>query len=72
MLNFGGGEANNDNQKKSRKEVFEEIIEKSKAYSDARKEMNVINKEMVEDLDDEFKDIVQLIDYGKKKEIPSA
>lgn len=55
QLNFGGGDMENtDNLKKSRKEIYEEIIEKSKAYNDARKEMTQINKELREDLDEDF------------------
>ena len=47
-LNFGGGEDGDGmgivkEKKKSRKEVFEEIIEKSKSFDAARKEMKQIN-----------------------------
>ena len=41
-LNFGGGEAQ-ETQKKSRKEIFEEIMEKSKAFKEARKEVKNLN-----------------------------
>ena len=41
QLNFGGGESDQDEDrpqvKKTRQEVFKEIIEKSKAYDHARK-----------------------------------
>jgi len=32
--------------------------------------MTTINKELVEDLDEDFVNIVRLVDYGKKKDIP--
>lgn len=39
-MNFGGGDMNNgEDNKKSRKEVFEEIIAKSKAYKMASYEL---------------------------------
>jgi hypothetical protein len=38
-MNFGGGEVEEDDKKKSRKEVFEEIIGKSRAYKMVRKEI---------------------------------
>lgn len=47
-LNFGQGgnsgiSQNENDKKKSRKEIFEEIIEKSKAYKEANKELKSIN-----------------------------
>lgn len=52
-MNFGGGEdaAGPEGNgelvtKKSRKEVFEEIMEKSKSYDAARKELKTINLNM--------------------------
>ena len=38
-LNFGGGEAQEEGKKKTRKEIFQEIMEKSKSYEAARQEM---------------------------------
>ena len=45
-LNFGGGVDEEGPVKKTRKEVFQEIIEKSKSYDEARKEMKQINLTM--------------------------
>lgn len=54
-MNFGGGEEMNDQPvKKTRKEVFQEIIEKSKNYDAARKELKKINSEMHKELNDGF------------------
>jgi len=48
QMNFGQGSATgNEEKKKSRKEVFEEIIEKSKAYKEANKELKSINNELI-------------------------
>lgn len=49
-LNFGGGNQD-DNKKKSRKEVFEEIIAKSKAYKAATYEVKLAASELQERLD---------------------
>lgn len=38
-LNFGGGDDPEEGKKKTRKEIFQEIIEKSKTFDQARKEM---------------------------------
>jgi hypothetical protein len=40
-MNFGGGEFEEKDQKKSRKEVFEEIIAKSKTYKLANYEIKM-------------------------------
>lgn len=59
-LNFGGGELDEDGnyiepqKKKSRKEIFDEIIEKSKAWDAAKKEIKELNTELKEELDDEY------------------
>ena len=69
-LNFGGGE-NGDGmdmvkeKKKSRKEVFEEIIEKSKSYDAARKEMKQINMTMQRELNDDFQGLLKVLKYNK-------
>jgi nucleolar protein 14 len=47
QLNFGKGNEEGEEKKKSRKEIFEEIIEKSKAYKEANKELKFINRELV-------------------------
>lgn len=49
-LNFGMGDAagiHAEDHKKTRKEIFEEIIEKSKAYKFAYKEMKNVNQELI-------------------------
>ena len=46
-LNFGGGdEVAEEGKKKTRKEVFQEIMEKSKTFDQARKEMKMVNTEL--------------------------
>lgn len=53
-MNFGGGEFSKDDQdhKKSRKEVFEEIIAKSKAYKMANSEIKIAAQELSHKLDE--------------------
>ena len=55
-LNFGGGDQDVEGgeRKKTRKEVFEEIIEKSRSYDAARKELKQINLNMTKELNDDF------------------
>ena len=50
-------------RKKTRKEVFDEIIEKSKAWDAARKEVKEINNELKNELDNEYQDFVGLLDF---------
>jgi nucleolar protein 14 len=75
-MNFGGGDmdeyADEDGQKrkKTRKEVFDEIIEKSKAWNAAKQEMKEMNTGLKNELDGEFPDIVRLLDFDKKKPDP--
>ena len=70
-MNFGGGaedDLDDDNQppvKKTRKEVFEEIIEKSKNYDAARKELKQINLEMSKELNNDFADLLKRLKYKK-------
>ena len=71
-MNFGGGAeddlGDNDTQppvKKTRKEVFEEIIEKSKNYDAARKELKQINLEMSKELNNDFADLLKRLKYKK-------
>lgn len=45
-MNFGGGELADKDQKKSRKEVFEEIIAKSKTYKLANYEVKMAAQEL--------------------------
>lgn len=53
-MNFGRGGARQEEEetKKSRKEVFEEIIAKSKMYKMANSEMKNAAKELSSQLDD--------------------
>lgn len=53
-MNFGGGALDSKDQKKSRKEVFEEIIAKSKTYKMAHQEIKMAAKELQHRLDDEY------------------
>ena len=46
-MNFGGGEFEDKSQKKSRKEVFEEIIAKSKTYKMVKNEIKMAASELV-------------------------
>ena len=67
-MNFGqGNEDAADEKKKSRKEVFEEIIEKSKAYKEANKELKTINQELITELDDGYNDLLGMLDFTRKK-----
>ena len=63
-LNFGGGEEE-PSKKKTRKEVFEEIIEKSRSYDAARKEMKQINVTLQRELDGDFQELMKVIPYAK-------
>ena len=64
-LNFGGGQEDGDGRKKTRKEVFQEIIDKSKTFDQARKEMNQINTELVNELDGNFAELSSILQYKK-------
>ena len=66
-MNFGGDGEQDQDKKKSRKEIFEEIIEKSKAYKDANKELKTINTELIKELDDEYLDIIGKLDFTRRK-----
>ena len=71
-MNFGGGAAAGQNEdpenKKSRKEVFEEIIAKSKAYKMAKYEVKEAAKELTSRLDNQFQDILPLLNMSKVKQ----
>lgn len=67
-MNFGGGVLDNKDQKKSRKEVFEEIIAKSKTYKMAHQEIKMAAKELQHRLDDEYQDLLPLLNLSKNKE----
>lgn len=64
-LNFGGGQDNGDAKRKTRKEVFQEIIEKSRTFDQARKEVNQINTELVNELDGNFAELSSILQYKK-------
>lgn len=52
---------------KTRKEVFEEIIAKSKAYKAAKYEVKEAAKELTQQLDDQYFDILPLLNMSKVK-----
>ena len=69
-MNFGGGEEDGE-VKKSKEERHKEIMEKSKAYKYHAQEIKEANKEAIHELDDDYKDMVGLLDFkptGRKKE----
>jgi len=73
-LNFGGGQDQEDMEqgklkKKSRKEVFEEIIEKSKNYDAARKEMKQINMTMQKELDNDYQGLLDVLKFKKDTKV---
>lgn len=73
-LNFGGGQDQEDMDqakplKKTRKEVFEEIIEKSKSYDAARKEMKQINMTMQRELDNDYQGLLDVLKFKKDTKV---
>jgi len=69
-MNFGGGKRKERDQEpadKTRKEIFEEIIAKSKAYKAAKFEVKEAAKEMTDRLDKQFFDILPLLNMSKVK-----
>ena len=67
-MNFGGGRQDeNEGGHKSRKEVFEEIIAKSKAYKMAKSEVKEAAFELTTRLDEQFFDILPLLNMSKVK-----
>ena len=78
-MNFGGSQqptygdnygGRNDNGQKTRKEVFEEIIAKSKAYKMAKYEVKEAGKELTTRLDGDYFDILSLMNMSKMREAP--
>ena len=65
-MNFGGGQEERGGQR-TRKEVFEEIIAKSKAYKMAKFEVKEAAKELTTQLDDKFFDILPLLNMSRVK-----
>ena len=76
-LHFGGKNIEKDTGddffkvKKTKQEVFQEIIAKSKMFKAARAELKDQNLEMTEQVDDEFKDIMPLLMNNQRKNQPS-
>lgn len=75
-MNFGGGKRNainapNEGAEKTRKEIFEEIIAKSKAYKAAKFEVKEAAKELTDRLDKQFFDILPLLNMSKVKTGPT-
>ena len=66
-MNFGGGEFEDKTQKKSRKEVFEEIIAKSKTYKMVKNEIKMAASDLAHQLDDEYQDLLPLLNLRKDK-----
>lgn len=68
-MNFGGGALEGDkDQRKTRKEIFEEIIDKSKAYKMVRTEIKMAAQELTSKLDDEYMDLLQLMNLNKSQQ----
>ena len=59
-----------EGRKKTRKEVFQEIMEKSKTFDQARKELNQINHDLVKELDGDFGELTQFLEYKKSSVKP--
>jgi nucleolar protein 14 len=70
-MNFGGGRRppapTNEPADRTRKEIFEEIIAKSKAYKAAKFEVKEAAKELTDKLDKQFFDILPLLNMSKVK-----
>lgn len=78
-LHFGGKDVEKEDDelftvKKTKEEVFREIVAKSKLYKAAKAELKDQNEEMIDQLDEEFADIFPLLDTRKKakKEIEES
>ena len=75
-LNFGGGDEDAQEQdperKKSRKEVLQEIMEKSKSYDAAKKEMKQINLQLQRELDGDFMDLMGVLNIERDRGVKDA
>lgn len=78
-LHFGGKDVEKEDDelftvKKTKEEVFREIVAKSKLYKAAKAEIKDQNEEMIDQLDEEFADIFPLLETRKKakKEIEES
>ena len=64
-------------KRKNRKEVLQEVMEKSKAYSFLKKEINQRNEEIRQELDEDYQNLLQNVKYrvnknfGSTDELPS-
>jgi nucleolar protein 14 len=71
-LHFGGKDIDSDQDddfikvKKTKEEVFKEIVTKSKIFKAARAEVKDQNEEMIDKLDEEFPDIFPLLKTREK------
>ena len=71
-MNFGGGpddEEVDESLPKSRKEIFEEIMAKSKAFKEVKSEIKTQNTNLTRELDDEYADLVQFMDLSRKRDV---
>ena len=67
-MNFGGWEHQQQKEEagpKSRKEVFQEIMEKSKAYKAVKHEIKLAHEDLREQLDSELFDLMPLLKMKK-------
>ncbi|CDW76429.1 nucleolar protein 14 [Stylonychia lemnae] len=68
-MNFGGGVQKEDKEgKKSRKEIYEEIINKSKAYKMVKSEIKMATQDLSHKLDSEYQDLLPLLNLSKNKQ----
>jgi nucleolar protein 14 len=77
-LNFGVGNEDEEEGfvKKTREEREHEIREKSKAYKLHAQEIRAANKDVIEELDEDYKEFAQTLNYKgreqKKRELPES
>ena len=67
LIKSGGEEVDDEGApkvKKTRKEVFQEIMEKSKNYDAARKELKQINLKMVNELEEDYHSLIDKLKYS--------
>lgn len=62
-LNFGGGELEQENNKKTREERHAEIVEKSKAFKFHAQEIKEANREYTRQLDEDWNDVAALLTF---------
>ena len=69
-MHFGRGQAYEDEvskKEKTRREVFKEIIDKSKAYKEAHKDLKSVNMELIQELDEDYEDICGFLNFSRQK-----